>query len=191
MYLLGWGNRLGADNPGAVGESWQCDLIRLWLNISDLFWNLSAVFKYVLYLIFAAKCCCSFSIFSLILLPKNRTLHFIGRKMVISKWWSLIMLSNKIIHQQTFVCVVMFFLPCMLECHLCYFETAASTLTALQMTALVKALRRWSTDICLINTGPPDSLPTTALLLSTQNLPVAFDFWLCLQWGILGKWEDN
>lgn len=93
-----------------------------------------------------------FSIFSLILLPKNRTLHFIGRKMVISKWWSLIMLSNKIIHQQTFVCVVMFFLPCMLECHLCYFETAASTLTALQMTALVKALRRWSTDICLINT---------------------------------------
>lgn len=60
MYLLGWGNRLGADNPGAVGESWQCDLIRLWLNISDLFWNLSAVFKYVLYLIFTAKCCCSF-----------------------------------------------------------------------------------------------------------------------------------
>lgn len=51
-----------------------------------------------------------FSIFSLILLPKNRTLHFIGRKMVISKWWrSLIMLSNKIIHQQAFVCVVMFF----------------------------------------------------------------------------------
>lgn len=94
-----------------------------------------------------------FSIFSLILLPKNRTLHFIGRKMVISKWWrSLIMLSNKIIHQQAFVCVVMFFLPCMLECHLCYFETTASTLTALQMTALVKALRRWSTDICLINT---------------------------------------